>query len=195
MNRQEKLADIQEIHARQCQCSLRHTATRPVYGIGSPDARIVFIGEAPGKKEDLEGKPFIGSAGKILTELLGSIKLSREDVYITNIIKYRPPNNRDPLPQEKADCSAWLSAELAYIQPTLVVFLGRHSLNHFFPEMKIGDVHGQMFTADIPDIPTRHFLPLYHPASAIYNRSLRSVLTEDFKKIPVLLKKIGSART
>ena len=191
MNTAEELFHLQTAQAEICQCDLKTLATQAVFGHGSPTADVVFIGEAPGAKEDKEGKPFIGSAGKILTELLESIKLSREQVYITNIVKYRPPNNRDPLPKEKADCSAWLSAELSYIQPKLIVFLGRHSLNHFFPEMKISEVHGQLFTADIPHIPTRHFLPLYHPASSIYNRSLRAVLAEDFKKIPALLKKIA----
>ena len=190
MNTSEELFRIQTEQAQKCVCDLKTLATQAVFGHGSPRAQIVFIGEAPGAKEDKEGLPFIGSAGKILSELLGDIGLSREKVYITNIVKYRPPNNRDPLPQEKLDCSEWLCAELSYIQPKLIVFLGRHSLNHFFPDMQIGAVHGQLFEAEIPGIPTRHFLPLYHPASSIYNRSLRIVLFEDFKKIPALLKKI-----
>lgn len=175
-----------------CPCALRHSATRAVFGNGNPNARIVFIGEAPGKKEDETGIPFIGAAGKFLGVLLESIHLKREDIYITNIVKYRPPENRDPLPEEKEACKAWLHEELDIIKPALIVFLGRHSMNHFFPDLKISEAHGKLLNKTIPGINTRYFLPLYHPAAALYNGGLREELMSDFKKIPSIVKKIST---
>ena len=174
-------------------CGLKETATQPVFGNGNPNSEIVFIGEAPGKKEDQTGTPFIGAAGKFLTEMLDSIKLKREDIYITNIVKYRPPENRDPTPLEKEQCADWLKAELEYIKPKLVIFLGRHSMNHFFPDLKIGDAHGKFIHTQLPNFPVQNFLPLYHPAAALYNGGLRAELLKDFAKIPGILKKIKAA--
>ena len=142
MSHAEKLLKLHQKYNTKCKCILKQTATQPVFGNGNPDSDIVFIGEAPGKKEDQNGIPFIGAAGKFLAEMLSSIGMKREDIYITNIVKYRPPENRDPTPQEKSDCADWLKAELEFIKPKLVVFLGRHSMNHFFPELKISDPHG-----------------------------------------------------
>lgn len=173
-------------------CALKATATQPVYGHGTPCARVVCIGEAPGKKEDETGVPFVGAAGKFLDEMLASIKMKREDIYITNIVKYRPPNNRDPEPSEKDACRDWLHAELTAINPDLIVFLGRHSMNDFFPTHKISEVHGKLLVQTFPHIPTTHFLPLYHPAAALYNGGLRDTLVQDFKKIPLLLKKFDA---
>ena len=173
-------------------CGLKSTATQAVYGDGNPAARVVFIGEAPGKHEDIQGVPFVGAAGKFLNEMLQSIGMKREDIYITNIVKYRPPNNRDPLPEEKDACKEWLYAELATINPDLIVFLGRHSLNDFFPSEKISNVHGKLMVKKFPHITTTHFLPLYHPAAALYNGGMRAELMFDFKKIPLALKKIVS---
>jgi DNA polymerase len=164
---------------------LAKTATYLVPGEGNPDADIVFIGEAPGKNEDLTGKPFIGAAGKFLDELLGLAGLKREDVFITSILKYRPPNNRDPLPAEKQAFWPYLLRQLKVIQPKLVVTLGRHSLEHFLPNQRISQVHGQ---------PKRNgdlvILPLFHPAAALYNNNMRQVLIDDFMKLPLVLKKI-----
>ena len=190
MTKAEKLKELNETWATENTCALKTTATRAVFGDGSPKAQIVFIGEAPGKNEDLQGVPFIGAAGKFLSEMLESINLRREDVYITNIVKYRPPNNRDPKPEEKAACTPWLHAELALIKPKLVVFLGRHAMNDFFPEFVISEVHGALIHKKFPGIVTEWFLPLYHPASALYNGSLREVLKADFALIPKILKKI-----
>jgi uracil-DNA glycosylase len=187
-------ATLPEIHAywkTHCTCALKETATQPVPGDGNPHAEVVFIGEAPGKKEDEEGRPFIGAAGKFLAEMLASIGMKREDVYITNIVKYRPPNNRDPEPQEKEDCKEWLHQELAAIKPKLIVFLGRHSMNHFFPLEKISQVHGKLMIKQIEGMSTKYFLPLYHPAAALYNGGLREELMKDFRKIPLALKKIA----
>lgn len=187
----QALQTLHTTHAQKNTCALKTTATQAVFGDGNPAATVVFIGEAPGKKEDEGGKPFIGAAGKFLSEMLASIGMRREDIYITNIVKYRPPNNRDPLPEEKAACADWLHAELALINPALIVFLGRHSMDHFFPGEKISAVHGKLLIKKIAGMPTRFFLPLYHPAAALYNGALRQQLLEDFAKIPLALKKIS----
>lgn len=186
----EGLLELHEHWAQINTCPLKHTGVRPVFGNGNPSARVVFIGEAPGKKEDETGIPFVGAAGKFLNEMLESISMSRDDIYITNIVKYRPPNNRDPEPEEKDTCRDWLHAELDFIKPDLIVFLGRHSMNDFFPAEKISEVHGKLMVKKFAHIATTHFLPLYHPAAALYNRSLRDELMFDFKKIPLALKKI-----
>lgn len=185
----KSLDEINHYWKEHCTCDLRHS-TREVFGDGSPHARVVFIGEAPGKKEEETGVPFVGAAGKFLSEMLESIQMKREDIYITNIVKYRPPNNRDPLPEEKDACKEWLHEELNAIAPALIVFLGRHSMNHFFPDLKISDAHGKLLIKHIAGINTKHFLPLYHPAAALYNGALREELMKDFKKIPLALEKI-----
>jgi DNA polymerase len=188
MTRHEELIQLQEQHHATCECKLKETAIQPVFGDGNPDAKIVFIGEAPGKSEDEQGKPFIGRAGKFLAEMLATIGLRREDIYITNIVKYRPPQNRDPEHQEKIDCAPWLHAELNFIKPDVIIFLGRHSMNHFLPELKISEAHGKLVHRNIPNIVTEYFFPLYHPAAALYNGGMRTTLMEDFQKIPEVLK-------
>jgi len=192
MDKQKKLEELNNYWQENCQCELRKTATRAVLGQGNASSEIVFIGEAPGKKEDEEGVPFIGSAGKFLSELLDSIGLKREDIYITNIVKYRPPGNRDPEPKEKEDCNEWLINELKIISPKLIVFLGRHAMSRFFPELKISEAHGKLIIKKFPEFEEKlHFLPLYHPAAALYNGGMRDVLIKDFKKIPKALKGIN----
>ena len=185
-----KTDQLKTLHAKwlaECTCELRKTATQDVPGDGSADAQIIFIGEAPGAKEDKLGRPFVGAAGKFLDEMLAIIKMKREDIYITNIVKYRPPNNRDPLPEEISACAEWLEDEIKIIDPALIVFLGRHSMNHFFPSEKISEAHGKLSVATLFG-KRRNFLPLYHPSAALYNGSLREVLKKDFKKIPLILK-------
>lgn len=194
MNRSEQLRKLHEQFHHDCTCTLKDTATRPVFGNGNPDAEIVFIGEAPGKKEDETGIPFIGTAGKFLEEMLTSINMKRADIYITNIVKYRPPNNRDPKPLEKEQCADWLRAELEFIQPKLIIFLGRHSMNHFFPNLKISEAHGKYIHEKIPNFPIANFLPLYHPAAALYNGGMRENLMTDFAKIPKILQKISKEK-
>ena len=186
MNKQLLLDQIRADILEQNICpDLAQSATNLVLGDGSPDADIVFIGEAPGKKEDEQGLPFVGASGKFLAEMLASIHLKREQVYITNIVKYRPPNNRDPLPEEKAAFLPFLERQLDVIEPLLVVTLGRHSMNCFLPGLQISEIHGQ---------PKRKgkwvFLPLYHPAAALYNGSMRQTLQEDFQNIPATLQLI-----
>jgi DNA polymerase len=188
MTRHEELIQLQEQYHATCECKLKEMAIQPVFGDGNPDAKIVFIGEAPGKSEDEQGKPFIGRAGKFLAEMLATIGLKREDIYITNIVKYRPPQNRDPEHQEKIDCAPWLHAELNFIKPDVIIFLGRHSMNHFLPELKISEAHGKLVHRNIPNIVTEYFFPLYHPAAALYNGGMRTTLMEDFQKIPEVLK-------
>lgn len=171
-----------DILARNVCPELAETATQLVFGDGNPDAEIVFVGEAPGKNEDLQGKPFVGAAGKFLNEMLDMIGLKREDIYITNIVKYRPPNNRDPLPDEKAAFLPFLQTQLDVIQPIIVVTLGRHSLNCFLPDLHISQVHGQpkRFKGQV-------YLPLFHPAAALYNGAMRQTLIDDFLRIPDII--------
>ncbi len=192
-SREQKKEALEKIHTKwfaKCDCKLKETATQPVPGDGNPDAKIIFIGEAPGKAEDIQGKPFVGSAGKFLSEMLEDIKMKREDIYITNIVKYRPPNNRDPLPEEKDACREWLHQELNTIYPKLIVFLGRHSMNNFFPDLQISKVHGKLLIKNFKNIPTKYFFALYHPAAALYNGGMREVLKEDFRKIPKVIKEV-----
>ena len=190
MEKSEELKKIHEKWFANCKCELKKTATQPVPGNGSANAEVVFIGEAPGKSEDEQGIPFVGAAGKFLAEMLETIKLKREEIYITNIVKYRPLNNRDPEPAEKDACRDWLLEELNFINPKLIVFLGRHSMNDFFPLERISSIHGKLLIKKFNKINTKYFLPLYHPAAALYNGGMRETLTEDFKKIPKILEKI-----
>jgi uracil-DNA glycosylase family 4 len=237
---------------------LAKSANQLVFGDGNPNASIVFIGEAPGKKEDETGKPFVGAAGRFLDEMLASISLKRSDIYITNIVKYRPPNNRDPLPEEKKAFLPFLQAQLEVIQPKIVITLGRHSTNCFLPgvpscasckaggspeqclalarsehrkngvavttsfaehkgmqgqvrsgepssthpgracdtPLQISKIHGEPKRIKLAlkqhqgDVLEIVILPLYHPAAALYNGSMRTTLLEDFSRIPLILSKI-----
>lgn len=155
-------------------------------GDGNIDADIVIVGETPGKKEDEQGLPFIGAAGKFLNEMLASVNMNRSDVYITNIVKYRPPDNRDPLPAEKSAFWPYLVRQLDVIRPHIVVTLGRHSMEYFLPGTKISEVHGQPQSVTIGDSELV-VVPLYHPAAALYNGSLRQTLIDDFNKLPKII--------
>jgi len=189
-NKQEQLDELNKKMAECSQCVLRRTCNRVVPGEGSADAEIMFIGEGPGKKEDELGRPFVGAAGKFLDEMLGLINLKREDVYIANVVKCRPPENRDPLPEEVETCWPWLMEQIKIIDPKLIVTLGRHSMEKFLPNQKISMVHGKAMRREIPEIGRRVFYTLYHPAAALYNGSMREVLIKDFKRIPKVLEKI-----
>lgn len=171
-------------------CALRAGCKQVVPGAGSSRAEIMFIGEAPGKKEDELGVPFVGAAGKFLDEMLGIINLKREDIYIANTLKCRPPQNRDPLPKEKEICWQWLEKQIKIIKPKVIVTLGRHSMNLFLPEQKISEVHGKALRREIPNLGKQVFFTLYHPAAALYNGGMRETLIKDFKKIPKILKLI-----
>lgn len=159
-------------------CAL-HKSAKPVLGEGNPHAEIMFIGEAPGQKEDELGRPFVGPAGQLLDELLAQIGLKREDVYISNVVKYRPPGNRDPTPEEKEQCMPWLKKEIAIIRPRVICPLGRHAIGHFFPTLSITAAHGKAFT--LKDSVT--IFPIYHPAAALHNPGLRTALAEDFRHL------------
>lgn len=196
-DKQLRLAAIrQKILDDKVTPELASTATQLVFGSGNPDAETVFVGEAPGKNEDLKGEPFVGAAGKFLDEMLASVNLQRSDIYITNIVKYRPPNNRDPLPEEKKAFLPYLQAQLEVIQPKVLVTLGRHSANCFLPDLQISREHGQPKKVRLAfrDDPTKVLevviLPLFHPAAALYNGGLRQTLLDDFLKIPEIIKKI-----
>ena len=161
---------------------LASNAINLVFGAGNLDAKVCFIGEAPGKKEDILGLPFVGASGEFLDQMLKSIDLSRDQVYITNIVKYRPPGNRDPSTEEKDVFLPFLDKQIEIINPKLVVTLGRHSMNCFFPELIISNVHGK-----IQKFKNRFYLPLFHPAAALYNGSLKQTLISDFQQIPSIL--------
>lgn len=160
-------------------------STHTVPGTGSLDADLLFIGEAPGAREDAIGEPFVGAAGKFLAEMLATIGMQRSDIFITNMVKWRPPNNRDPEPDEIAECLPFLLAQVALIQPALIITLGRHAMNYFLPGLKISEVHGKPFRKE-----GQIYLPLFHPAAALYNGALRDTLKQDFLRIPLIVKKI-----
>jgi len=190
MNKQANLDQIMADIIQSDVCpNLAKTAKNLVFGDGNPNADIVFIGEAPGKQEDEQALPFVGASGKFLSEMLASINLRREQVYITNIVKYRPPNNRDPLPEEKEAFLPYLERQLDVIQPLLVVTLGRHSMNCFLPGLQISQVHGEPKRKA-----GRVYLPLFHPAAALYNGGMRQTLIDDFAKIPAILQLIRDSK-
>lgn len=198
-DKQQKLDAIrQQILDANITPELASTATQLVFGSGNPDADLVFIGEAPGKNEDLKGEPFVGAAGKFLDEMLASVSLNRGDIYITNIVKYRPQDNRDPTNEEKKAFLPYLQAQLEVIQPKVVVTLGRHSTNCFLPDLQISKEHGHpkrvklAFRDDPKQVLEVVILPLFHPAAALYNGGLRQTLLDDFLQIPTIIKKIST---
>lgn len=193
MNKEKELTEIAK-RIETCKlCPLSQGRTHAVPGVGNPNADIVFIGEGPGAKEDESGEPFVGAAGKFLAEMLAEIKMKREDVFITNVVKCRPPNNRDPEQDEVSVCTTqYLWKQLEIIDPKIIITLGRHAMYRFVPaDRKISQDHGKLFKLTSPKT-GRHFniFPLYHPAAALYNGGMRGVLLEDFKKIPKVLKKL-----
>ena len=189
--KQKSLDQIRaDILSKNICLDLAQEAKNLVMGHGDLNAEIVFIGEAPGKLEDEAGKPFVGASGKFLDSMLEKIGLDRTNVFITNIVKYRPPKNRDPLQKEKEDFLPFLYREIELIKPKIIVTLGRHSMEFFLPGRLIGEVHGMAFDVDINGQKIK-LLPLYHPAAAMYKGSLRSTLEQDFLKIKKLIKKLN----
>ena len=176
------LFDLYEEIAPCQQCALSKTRTMVVPGEGAENADIVFIGEAPGWHEDKQGRPFVGPAGKFLDELLGLIGFKRSDVYIANVIKCRPPNNRDPLPPEIGACKKWLDRQLDIIKPKMIVTLGRFSMARYFPGQVIGKIHGTSKKED-----GIIYFAMYHPAAALHQQKLRQVIEDDMRKIPKVL--------
>ena len=159
-------------------CPLYQGRTNAVPGDGSPSSEIMFVGEGPGYYEDVQGLPFVGQAGQLLNELLAEIGLKREEVYITNVVKCRPPKNRDPQPDEIGECSKYLDRQIELIDPKVIVTLGRYSMGRFFPGQRISRIHGEARLAD-----GRMVVPMYHPAAALHQPSLRRTLSDDFAKI------------
>ena len=163
-------------------CALHRTRTLAVPGEGPADADIMLIGEGPGNNEDLQGKPFVGQAGNFLTELLAQAGLTREDVFICNVVKCRPPMNRDPLPEEISACVKFLDAQIDSIKPKIIITLGRFSMAQFFPGVKISQVHGKM-----KQIGDYFVIPMFHPAAALHQPNLKQTILADFANLPKLL--------
>jgi len=189
MDKTNKLQKLNEKFALTITSPLLKTCNLIVPGSGNANAKIIFIGEAPGKKEDETGLPFVGAAGKFLDQMLEAINMTRADVYITNIVKCRPPDNRDPSPEEKNEFYPWLAEQIKLIKPTIICTLGHHSLSSLIPNQKISKVHGTVLKIELPEVGKINVYALYHPAAALYNGGMRGTLLSDFKKIPKILKK------
>ncbi len=169
-------------------CRLHETRQRAVPGEGNPATEVLFVGEAPGQNEDREGRPFVGAAGSFLTELLGSVDWRRDEVFITNVVKCRPPGNRDPEPDEIAACAPYLARQMAALDPALVVTLGRHSLGRFMPGARIGQAHGTTRPIETEMGPSDALVfAMYHPAAALHQGSLRQTLLDDMQTVPAAL--------
>ena len=182
MSSEEILREV-AVEASTCsKCKLCNGRTKAVPGEGNINAKVLFIGEGPGFHEDKQGRPFVGPAGQFLEELLASINLRRSDVFITNVVKCRPPNNRDPEPEEIAACSDYLDRQIAALQPRVIVTLGRYSMSKFFGAEKISAIHGRARKKD-----GYICIAMYHPAAGLHQASLKDVIREDFKKIPLVI--------
>ncbi len=174
-----------------CQeCGLSNGRTRVVPGEGPEHAEIMFIGEGPGFQEDRQGRPFVGPAGQLLEDLLSKIGLTRDQVYICNVIKCRPPNNRDPMSTEIEACKHWLDEQIRLVNPKAVVTLGRFSMSRWFPGQSISRIHGRPIKRD-----GRLIFPMYHPAAALHQQNLRATLEEDMKKLPEYLEALKREQT
>ena len=182
--KQRKLAGVARRVGGCRDCALYKGTTNGVPGEGTPDADIMFVGEGPGFYEDKQGRPFVGAAGKFLDQLLASIGLDRKKVFITNVVKHRPPNNRDPQADEIEACGKYLEEQIEIIEPKVIVTLGRHSMQRYFPGDSISKVHGQPRRKDGTIV-----VPMYHPAAALHQQTLRKVIEADFQKLPEFLEK------
>lgn len=180
---QDALATLaQEIRACTA-CPLHRSARQAVPGEGSAESGIFFLGEAPGYNEDQQGRPFVGAAGQMLDELLAGIGLDRRSVFITNVVRHRPPENRDPLPDEVAACDVWLRRHLTLLRPRVIVTLGRHAMYKFFPAESISRIHGRIRTT----VGGLAVFPIFHPAAALHQPALRSALVADFAALALFL--------
>jgi uracil-DNA glycosylase len=166
-------------------CELYKTATNPVPGEGPENAQILFIGEGPGWNEDQMGRPFVGASGKFLDQMFASIGLKRSDIYIANVVKHRPPNNRDPLPNEISACAYYLDRQIALIKPKIIVTLGRHSMARYFHNATISKIHGTYEKRD-----GVVYFAMYHPAAALHQQNLRYEIEQDMLKLPAILKEL-----
>lgn len=186
MDKTERLQKLRDKIIADTTLPLRETATQLVFGEGDPNAAIYFLGEAPGRFEDLKGRPFVGQAGKLLDKLLAEIGLKRDEVYISNIVRFRPPANRDPKPEEIAAFLPYVDEEIEIIKPKVIVTLGRFSMNKFLPDAKISTVHGIPHPIEFKGIKVV-IMPMYHPAAALRSGKLYQILKEDFLKIKSLI--------
>lgn len=187
-DRLKELAKIAEGVAACQRCPLYQEAHNPVPGEGNVDADIMFVGEGPGFHEDKQGRPFVGAAGQFLDSMLASINLKRSDVFITNVVKHRPPGNRDPQPGEVAACYVWLKMQIELIDPKLIVTLGRHSMSVLLPDIgKVSQIHGRAYRR--PD--GRVYVPFYHPAAGLHQASLKATIEADFKKLPKIIELVN----
>ena len=187
MNSQEEIAEL----VRACtDCPLSQGRTHAVPGEGASNSRVIFIGEAPGYQEDQQGRPFVGPAGRLLDDLLQTVGLNREDIFIANMIKCRPPGNRDPLPSEVAACTKYLDRQIELLKPDLIVTLGRYAMGKYFPNESITRVRGKVRVKD-----GQRILPLLHPAAALHQQSLKESIQQDFLTIPDALEGPGQTTT
>ncbi|MDD3887840.1 MAG: uracil-DNA glycosylase [Patescibacteria group bacterium] len=186
----QSLTQIAE-QVKTCQkCDLYKQAKNPVPGEGNAQAKIMFIGEGPGATEDELGRPFVGNAGQLLSKLLALAGLKREDVYIANVVKHRPPNNRDPQPDEVAACWPYLEEQIKLIKPKIIIPLGRHAMARFIPIGTISRNQGRVFRREIKNLGKLYFYPIYHPAAALHQPSLYRDLENAFRRLPAVLKKV-----
>ncbi|MDI6693590.1 MAG: uracil-DNA glycosylase [Anaerolineales bacterium] len=188
MQPEEELKQIAKEVSVCTRCALHHSRKLAVPGEGPVNAQVMFIGEGPGFHENEQGRPFVGAAGKFLDELLASVNMKRSDVFIGNVVKCRPPGNRDPLPEELEACREYLERQIQAINPKVIVTLGRYSMAHFLPNAKISSVHGQAFK-----VRGRLVVAMYHPAAALHQQSLRSTVEQDFARLPELIQQASQA--
>jgi len=193
MTKAEELQKLKEKMEADDSLPLKKVATRLVFGVGDPETKILFIGEGPGYWEDMKGEPFVGNAGKFLDQLLRSIEMPRESVYITNVVHHRPPENRDPLPEEMAAYGKYLDEMINIIDPEVIVTLGRYSMGKFLPSAKISSAHGKLFRVNWKD-KDLFVIPMYHPAAALRNGEVMRQEKEDFLRLPDALKKIAEEK-
>ncbi len=189
MNKKQALEELKKKIEKDTSLPLKDTATQLVFGEGNPDSTLYFLGEAPGKQEDLLGRPFVGRAGRLLDTLLQGIGLTRQDIYISNVVRFRPPNNRPPTPEEIAAFTPYVNEELQIIHPKLVIPLGRFAMMKFLPDEKISQIHGKVVEITWNGKPLRIF-PLFHPAAALRSKTVLTKLQEDMQKLSKLLKKL-----
>ena len=182
MKPEEELRQVAQEVSTCTKCALHHSRKLAVPGEGPAKAEIMFIGEGPGFHENEQGRPFVGAAGKYLDELLAKINMKRAEVFIGNVVKCRPPGNRDPLPEELAACSGYLERQIQAINPKVIVTLGRFSMANFFPNAKISSVHGQAMK-----LKGRLVIAMYHPAAALHQQSLKPIIERDFARLPELI--------
>ena len=187
---EERAGELYDVVRSCTMCALSVTRTHAVPGEGPLNAEVMCIGEAPGMNEDKQGRPFVGAAGQFLGELLAAAGLTREQVYICNVLKCRPPGNRDPLPGEIEACAEYLDLQLDMVDPLVVVTLGRFSMSKWFPQQAISRIHGS-----VKEVDGRFIVPMYHPAAALHQGNLRQVLLDDFARLPMILDRARAART